>query len=108
MRRLKVGGSLLVVALIAAAMPYQRATAQATGVLRGTVIDSTSQQPVAGAQVQLVGTNRATYTDAAGVYRLTGVPVGEATVRVQRIGFAQRTVTAIVRDGASVAGGSRS
>jgi len=103
MRRLKVGWRLLVVALIAAAMPYQRATAQATGVLRGTVIDSTSQQPVAGAQVQLVGTNRATYTDAAGVYRLTGVPVGEATVRVQRIGFAQRTVTAIVTDGATVA-----
>src|SRR5256714_1016223 len=102
MKVLKVGWKLLVVTLLSA-VPVQRAAAQGTGVLRGTVIDSSSQQPVAGAQVQLVGTNRATYTDAAGVYRFTGVPVGPATVRVQRIGFAQRTVNAAVTEGATVA-----
>jgi TonB-linked SusC/RagA family outer membrane protein len=98
MRSLKIGWRLLMV-LAMVVLPLRAIVAQGTGVLRGTVIDSTSQQPVAGAQVQLVGTNRATYTDASGVYRLTGVAVGPATVRVQRIGFAQRTASTTVTDG---------
>ena len=100
MRNLKVGWMLFVLALMAFAVPSRRAEAQAGGTVRGTVLDSTSAQPVAGAQVSLVGTNRTTYTDASGVYRFTGVSAGPATVRVQRIGFAQRTATVNVTEGA--------
>src|SRR3954462_278564 len=100
MRNLKVGWMLFVLALMAFAVPSRRAEAQAGGTVRGTVLDSTSQQPVAGAQVSLVGTNRTTSTDASGVYRFTGVSAGPATVRVQRIGFAQRTATVNVTEGA--------
>src|SRR2546423_2253455 len=96
----KVGWKFLVVALLSV-IPLQRVAAQGTGTVRGTVIDSTSHQPVAGAQVQLVGTNRATFTDATGVYTIAGVPAGSATLRVQRIGFAQRTVNVNVDPGAT-------
>src|SRR3954468_17781122 len=100
MRNVKVGWKLFLLALMVLAMPSRRAEAQAGGTVRGTVLDSTSQQPVAGAQVSLVGTNRTTSTDASGVYRFTGVSAGPATVRVQRIGFAQRTATVNVTEGA--------
>ena len=103
MRNLKIGWKLIVIAAMAVVLPMRTVQAQATGTLRGTVVDSTSHQPVPGAQVQLVGTNRSTFTDASGVYTLTGVSVGPATVRVQRIGFAQRTVTANVDPGTTVA-----
>src|SRR5256714_3462421 len=84
--------------------PEKRAAAQATGTVRGTVIDSALRQPVSGAQVQLVGTNRTTFTDASGVYTIAGVPAGSATLRVQRIGFAQRSVTVNVDPGTTASG----
>src|SRR2546423_1413267 len=102
MRSLKIGWKFLVVVAVAL-LPLRTALAQGTGTLRGTVVDSTTQQPVGGAQVQLVGTNRATFTDASGVYRFTGVASGAATVRVQKIGFAQQTATTTVSDGATAA-----
>ncbi|HJQ54164.1 MAG TPA: TonB-dependent receptor [Gemmatimonadaceae bacterium] len=102
MNSLKIGWKLLM-AIAVFVLPLRIATAQGSGTVRGTVVDSTSQQPVAGAQVSLVGTNRVTTTDASGVFRFTGVAAGPATIRVQRIGFAQHTVSVVVTDGATVA-----
>jgi TonB-linked SusC/RagA family outer membrane protein len=102
MRSLKIGWKFLVVVAVAL-LPLQAALAQGTGTLRGTVVDSTTNLPVGGAQVQLVGTNRVTFTDASGVYRFAGVPSGSATVRVQKIGFAQQTATVNVADGTTAA-----
>ncbi|HEV7387953.1 MAG TPA: TonB-dependent receptor [Gemmatimonadaceae bacterium] len=99
MRNLKVGWMLFVLALTVSAMPLRQALGQGTGTVRGTVIDSTSQQPVAGAQVSLVGSNRIAYTDASGNYRFTGVAAGPVTVRAQRIGFAQRQATVSLAEG---------
>ncbi len=98
MRSLKIGWSFLVLAAVAF-LPLRAAHAQGTGTLRGTVVDSTSNQPIGGAQVQLVGTNRVAFTDASGIYRFTGVTSGPATVRVSKIGFAQQTASATVVDG---------
>jgi len=103
MRNLKIGWKLIVIAAMAVVLPLHIAAAQGTGTVRGTVIDATSQQPVPGAQVQLVGTNRTTQTDASGVYTLSGVPVGPATLRVQRIGFAQGTISVNVGEGSNQA-----
>ncbi|HJP86663.1 MAG TPA: SusC/RagA family TonB-linked outer membrane protein [Gemmatimonadaceae bacterium] len=102
MRSLKIGWKFLVFVAVAL-LPLRIAQAQGTGTLRGTVVDSTTQQPIGGAQVQLVGTNRVTYTDASGVYRFTGVTPGLATVRVSKIGFAQQTASATVVDGGTAA-----
>ncbi|HET7614782.1 MAG TPA: TonB-dependent receptor [Gemmatimonadaceae bacterium] len=102
MNSLKIGWKLLM-AIAVFVLPLRIATAQGSGTVRGAVVDSTSRQPVAGAQVSLVGTNRVTTTDASGVFRFTGVAAGPATIRVQRIGFAQHTVSVVVTDGATVA-----
>ena len=55
MKKMSWGWKLLVMTAVFAAIPLRQATAQGVGVLRGVVLDSVSQQPVAGAQVQLVG-----------------------------------------------------
>lgn len=83
------------VAAIAAAAPRPAAAQGGTATVRGTVTDSTTQQPVANAQVQVVGTTRGTVTNATGQYTIR-VPEGAVTLRVQRIGFAPvtRTITA--------------
>ena len=103
MRNWKIGWKVFALALLVIALPVRRASAQGTASVRGTVIDSTSQQPVGNAQVSLVGTNRTTYTDASGVFRFNNVPVGPVTVRVQRIGFAQRSRTVNANDGETAA-----
>ncbi|HJQ12823.1 MAG TPA: TonB-dependent receptor [Gemmatimonadaceae bacterium] len=100
MRSLKIGWKFLVVVAVAL-LPLRAAHAQGTGTIRGTVVDSTTQAPIGGAQVQLVGTNRVAFTDASGVFRFAGVPAGSATVRVQKIGFAQQGATVTVTEGAT-------
>lgn len=101
-KKLSWSWKLFVMAAIFAAMPLREAAAQGVGVLRGVVLDSVSHQPVAGAQVLLVGTNRGVSTDASGVYTLSGVPEGPATLRVQRIGYAQSTIPVNVAGGTTV------
>jgi TonB-linked SusC/RagA family outer membrane protein len=104
MKKFSSSLKLLVIAAALAVIPAKHALAQSIGVIRGVVTDSTSQQPVAGAQVQLVGTNRSTLTDASGVYRFTDVAAGSASVRVQRIGFSPRTTVVAVSAGGTSAG----
>ncbi len=47
------------------------------GALSGQVFDSTSNAPLGGATVSLLGTNLRTTSDAAGRYSLNNLPVGE-------------------------------
>ena len=63
--------------------------AQEGGVVVGQVTDSTTQAPLRGAQVYVVGTAVGAITDDDGRYRLTGVPVGDRVIRVQLIGYAE-------------------
>lgn len=71
------------------------ADAQQTGEVSGTVLDSASSQPLPAAQVSIRGTTLGAAVTAEGRYVIRGVPVGQHTVHVQRIGFgaADRTVT---------------
>ena len=62
--------------------------AQGTGSISGRVVDSTTQQPVANAQLQVVGTQIGGLTRLDGRYFLTNVPTGPQRVRITRIGFA--------------------
>ena len=50
-------------------------------------------QPVADANVVVVGTTRGVRTDAEGRYRITDVPVGTAQVRALRIGYSSTAQT---------------
>lgn len=66
------------------------AQAQSTAILRGTVLDSASRQPVLNAQIVVGGQVRAN-TDAQGRFTARTLPTGTVTVRVQRIGFQPQT-----------------
>ena len=77
-----------------------RAQAQATGAIRGTVVDSASRRPVDGVQVVLAGTTLGALTSSGGTYVIRNVPVGTYSVRATRLGFgpAQRSVTVAALD----------
>lgn len=73
------------------------------GTIRGQVIDAQSGQPLATAQVVVVGTTLGALSDASGNYVISGVPSGLYTVRVTRLGHAQaQRENVSITDGATV------
>jgi outer membrane receptor protein involved in Fe transport len=81
---LLIWGSLALVPLPAVAQ---------TGSVNGTVVSAVSGQPLDGANVWVVDTNRSALTDAQGRFAISGVPAGPQRVKITRIGYA-----ALVRD----------
>jgi TonB-linked SusC/RagA family outer membrane protein len=73
-----------------------------SGTVVGRVTDRTTGQPVAEANVVIVGSTRGGRTSEEGRYRITGVPVGSQQVRVTRLGFAAETRPATVTAGQQV------
>ncbi|MES3631062.1 MAG: SusC/RagA family TonB-linked outer membrane protein [Longimonas sp.] len=57
------------------------------GNISGTVIDGTTEDPLPGATVQIVGTSIGAATNADGEYELVGIPAGEQTVRFSFVGY---------------------
>ncbi|GMR12198.1 MAG: TonB-dependent receptor [Gemmatimonadota bacterium] len=78
------------------------AAAQGGGSVTGLVIDAETQQPLAGAQVVITGTNRGTLTNQQGRYLITGVPANTYEVRVVILGFSQQSQSITVRAGQAV------
>jgi TonB-linked SusC/RagA family outer membrane protein len=74
------------------------AYAQETGTVQGIVLNVTTQQPVAGAQVALAGTRYGMVTNQQGRFMMLNIPAGTYTLRVELMGFRaeprQITVTA--------------
>jgi hypothetical protein len=62
----------------------------------GAVRDDKTNQPLAGAVVELIDLHRAAATDADGRYVLRGVPAGPHHIAVRFIGYAQRSLHALV------------
>lgn len=95
------GRSGAIVAAAAVAVSNGRAAGPAaaqlaqTGTVEGTVVVAGTLRPLPGSQVVVQGTSIGGLADSSGRYRLTDVPAGEITVRVQMIGYAtaQETVT---------------
>jgi iron complex outermembrane receptor protein len=85
-------------ALWAAHLGAQQA---ATGTISGRVVDSTSQQPISNVTVSIAGTQRGTLTGNNGSFVLAGVPAGQQTVRVARIGYASKQQAVTVTPGAT-------
>ena len=65
--------------------------AQDAGAIRGRVTNGESGQPLAGAQVQVVGTKLGGVTNSEGTYAIPGVPAGARTVQAQFIGYSVLT-----------------
>jgi TonB-linked SusC/RagA family outer membrane protein len=77
-------------ALAFAAFLALTAQAQAQqGTITGRVTDSLTREPVAAAQVNVVGTAIGTQTNNDGGYTIRGVNPGQVEVRVLRLGFAE-------------------
>jgi hypothetical protein len=55
--------------------------------LFGEVSDATSLNPLPGVVVELKGLGRSAETDAQGKFRFTGLPAGEVTIEVSRLGY---------------------
>jgi TonB dependent receptor/Carboxypeptidase regulatory-like domain/TonB-dependent Receptor Plug Domain len=72
------------------------ASAQDTGRIIGRVVESQQGAPVAGATIELVGTDRSVVTALDGRYTLGDVPAGPASIRVRMIGFGPKVVTGIL------------
>jgi TonB-linked SusC/RagA family outer membrane protein len=83
----------LLPALVAGVLAAFPVTAQESGVVVGTVIDAVSQQPIAGAQVTVQGTQLGALSDADGRYRIAGVPAGNYQIRATFIGRAAASRT---------------
>lgn len=73
---------------------------QFTQVVRGTVIDQVSENPIPGAKVMVVNTDPAirTLTDGNGIFRMEKVPVGRQTIVVSYMGYKDVVLDGIVID----------
>jgi TonB-dependent SusC/RagA subfamily outer membrane receptor len=73
------------------------------GTIRGRVIDAQSGEPLATAQIVVVGTTLGTLSDASGNYVISNVPSGLYAIRVTRLGHAQtQRENVSISDGATV------
>ena len=71
-----------------------------TGVLSGRLTDAQTGEALAGVNVEVVGTDLTTTTDAQGRYVITNVPPGPARVKASLVGYADKVMSdvAIVQD----------
>jgi TonB-dependent starch-binding outer membrane protein SusC len=61
-------------------------------VLTGTVTDSATGEPIAGASIGIQGTRIATHTNASGVFNLAALPDSNLTVMIRFIGYRKRDI----------------
>jgi TonB-linked SusC/RagA family outer membrane protein len=82
-------------ALMLCAATRAEAQQRESGSVSGVVTEASSNGPVAGAQVGIVGTQLRATTNANGRFTIPGVPVGSHAVNVRMIGYSvtERTVT---------------
>jgi outer membrane receptor protein involved in Fe transport len=84
--------------------PAVELSAQGTGRIVGRVVDGQQGAPVAGATVEVDGTDRRVVTALDGRYLLESVPAGAVSLRARMIGFGPKLVTGVlVPEGGSVA-----
>jgi TonB-dependent SusC/RagA subfamily outer membrane receptor len=100
MRLTLVSATLATAALLC--VSSGRLEAQATGTVRGRVVETGSQQPVSDVQVSIIGTTLGAITNASGEFAIINVPAGEQRIRVRRLGFRAADQAVTVTAGATV------
>lgn len=85
----RLGGSFFFFLLFFLSLPVR---AQLTAVVRGTVCDSLTGEPLSFASYRLKGTNRGGTTDSEGHF-IFSIPKGKVTLQASFIGYNPREVT---------------
>ncbi|MBB4638071.1 TonB-dependent receptor [Longimicrobium terrae] len=75
--------------------PAERAARQEAGRIDGRVVSAASGEPVPGAAVSVAGTALSVQTGPDGRFTLPRVPAGRRDVRVERLGYAAKSVTGV-------------
>lgn len=85
LQRLSVGTVLMaVLGMLATSVVLAQ---EFTGEVRGTVKDKATGEPLVGANILVVGTNRGTTTNYEGAYSLKGLPPGQYTITARFVGY---------------------
>ncbi|CAH0995689.1 hypothetical protein EMA8858_01814 [Emticicia aquatica] len=58
-----------------------------TQIIRGTVIDRITRQPVIGASIAVIGTSQGSLSDVLGNFSIPNVPIGRRSVKCTSIGY---------------------
>jgi len=85
--------------LVCAVLSPRAASAQATGTIRGHVVETGSGRPLGDVQITVNGTQLGAVTNANGDYTLANVPSGAATLSARRLGYTRRTASTTVASG---------
>src|SRR4051812_9648274 len=93
--RRRLAGLLGALGLLPAVLGAQ----DATGSVRGRVVEGAAQQPLAGVAVRVMGTTLGAMTGTDGSYVIRGIAPGTVELRAQRIGYAPSTQSAAVTAG---------
>jgi TonB-dependent receptor len=88
--------SAAVMTLVFGLMFTSNAFAQETGRITGEITDQSTGETLAGATVQIVGTNRGVVTDQNGRFNLTNVTAGTVELQISYIGYERITETVTV------------
>jgi TonB-linked SusC/RagA family outer membrane protein len=72
------------------------------GSITGRVTDASTQEPIAAAQVTVLGTTTGASTNSEGQYTIRAVRPGSVELRVLRVGFSERKQTVTVVAGQTV------
>ena len=78
------------------------AGAQATGRVRGRVVETGTNRAISDAQVIVQGGTIGGVTNEAGDYTISNVPAGARTIEVRRLGYGRRSQAVVVPAGGEV------
>lgn len=92
---------LILVGLISSMATLQPVHAQ-QGSITGQIVQAGTLRPLSGAQASIPGSGIGALAAGNGRFVLSGVPVGQVTVRAQSIGFATAEQTVVVGAGETV------
>lgn len=78
------------------------AFAQETGTIAGTVVDSTTSEPLPGVNVAVQGLNIGAATGPNGQFEISGVPAGEQTLQSSFVGYSTKSMPVTVEAGETI------
>ena len=89
-------GRLEVLLVLSALLMAAPLAAQQPGRVVGRVVDAERGSPIAGAQLEVVGTPVTAISALDGRYALQPLPAGPVSIRVRMIGFSPKVVTGVL------------